>query len=93
MLEKKEENSWDCLCGKASKNGKLVIAAKTIQVHLWLLSVFLSIFDFSIWSFLNIQSIVDWCGQKKATSCLVEIGCMLVCLVLIMIPLCVVDAC
>ena len=29
------------------------MAAKTVQVRFWLLSVFLPIFDFSIWSFLN----------------------------------------
>ena len=33
--------------------GKGVMAAKTVQVRFWLLSVFLPIFDFSIWSFLN----------------------------------------
>ena len=40
------------------------IGSKTAQVRFWLLLVFLFILDFSIWSFLNIQYIVDWCGRK-----------------------------
>ena len=40
------------------------IGSKTAQVRFWSLLVFLFILDFSIWSFLNIQYIVDWCGRK-----------------------------
>ena len=62
--EKKEEPRFGRTLGEAHKNGKWAIAAKTVQVRFWLLLVFLPIFDFSIWSFLNIQYIVDWCGRK-----------------------------
>ena len=41
-------------------------------------------FDFPTWSFLNIYCIVDLVWTERATVCFVEIGCLFVCLVLIL---------
>ena len=60
----------------------MVITVKIVQVRFWLLSVFLSMFNFFTWSFLNIQCIVDWCGQKgpqvvslRLVACLFALFC------------------
>ena len=45
------------------------------------------------WSFLNIQCLVCLVWTERPTSCFVEIGCLLVCLVLILILLYIVGAC
>ena len=70
--------------GDCSQNypGTLMVTLGVL-IHIWFLHLVISEYSMHCW--------LVW--TKKATSCLVEIGCMLVCLVLIMIPLCVVDAC
>ena len=82
MVVLREKKIGDYLCGKAHKSGKMVITVKIVQVRFWLLSVFLSMFNFFTWSFLNIQCIVDWCGQKgpqvvslRLVACLFALFC------------------
>ena len=76
---------WRIFGGEEQRKRRRAIATKAIQVCFLLLLEFLFILDFSVCSipeYLIVVLIFVW--TKRATICFVEIGCLLVCLVLVL---------